>query len=79
VLNQPIVLGDAVINASDWLVGDDDGVVVVRATAASEVVARARERERREASIIEQLRQGGTTLDLLNLRDLLEECGEHHG
>jgi 4-hydroxy-4-methyl-2-oxoglutarate aldolase len=73
VLSEPIVLGNAVINAGDWIVGDDDGVVVVRAADAAEVAAKARAREQRELSIIQQLRQGGTTLDLLSLRGLIDD------
>jgi 4-hydroxy-4-methyl-2-oxoglutarate aldolase len=45
-------------------VGDADGVVVISRASVTDVLEKARERERREAEVIERLRKGETTLDI---------------
>ena len=67
-LNQPVTLGGALIRPGDLLVGDDDGVVVVPPAAAEDVLAGAEARVQREAMMMERLRAGELTVDLLNLR-----------
>lgn len=62
-----IRLGDAVIDRGDLIFGDDDGVVVVAAHRAAEVIALSEERERKETFIFEQLRGGATTIDIYDL------------
>jgi 4-hydroxy-4-methyl-2-oxoglutarate aldolase len=63
-LRAPIVLADAAVEPLDLVVGDADGVVVVAREEATEVLEKAREREAREAEIVERLRKGETTLDI---------------
>jgi 4-hydroxy-4-methyl-2-oxoglutarate aldolase len=63
-LRTGIHLGDARIEPGDLVVGDADGVVVVSGASVPEVLGKARERERREAEVIERLRKGETTLEI---------------
>lgn len=63
-LQSPITLGDVTVEPDDLVVGDADGVVVVSRASLAEVLERARERERREAEVIERLRKGETTLEI---------------
>jgi 4-hydroxy-4-methyl-2-oxoglutarate aldolase len=63
-LRTGIHLGDARIEPGDLVVGDADGVVVVSGASAAEVLEKAREREKREAGVIERLRKGETTLEI---------------
>jgi 4-hydroxy-4-methyl-2-oxoglutarate aldolase len=59
---------DAVeIAAGDWIVGDRDGVACVPRARLGEVLARGRERARKEQEIFAALRAGRTTLELLGL------------
>jgi 4-hydroxy-4-methyl-2-oxoglutarate aldolase len=51
----------------DWVVGDADGVVVVPASSAGPVLERAAARAARERALLEALRQGSTTVELLGL------------
>lgn len=74
-LNRPIMVGDVTVNPGDYVVGDTDGVVVVPAAELDRVVARAHEIKRTEAGMLDQLRQGASTLDLLGLRPVLHELG----
>lgn len=61
-LQQPLAVGDVTVHPGDLVVGDADGVVVISRGTALDVVAKAKERVRREAEIIERLRKGETTL-----------------
>jgi 4-hydroxy-4-methyl-2-oxoglutarate aldolase len=63
-LRQPVTLGDVTVSPGDLVVGDGDGVVVVSGAHATDVLEKARERERREAEAIERLRKGETTLEI---------------
>jgi 4-hydroxy-4-methyl-2-oxoglutarate aldolase len=59
-----IDLGEARVEPGDLIVGDADGVVVVSRARVAEVLEKAREREGREADIVERLRKGETTLEI---------------
>ena len=72
-VNQPVVMGNCRIRPGDIVVGDDDGVVVVPAEAQSEVIERAQARVAKENSLIQRLRDGELTVDLLGLRRDREE------
>lgn len=68
VLNQPVTIGQTVVNPGDYIVGDDDGVVVIPPEAARETIERAQARVEKENQIIQRIRRGELTVDLLNLR-----------
>jgi 4-hydroxy-4-methyl-2-oxoglutarate aldolase len=63
-LEAPIVLGSTTVHRGDLVVGDGDGVVVIDQRSVTEVIAKAREREKREAEIVKRLRKGETTLEI---------------
>ncbi|MCL6564223.1 MAG: RraA family protein [Firmicutes bacterium] len=63
-VNIPVRLGQTWVYPRDLVVGDEDGVVVIRRQDLSAVLERARQREAAEAKIREALRQGATTLEL---------------
>jgi 4-hydroxy-4-methyl-2-oxoglutarate aldolase len=52
-------------------VADADGIVLVPAERLDEVLVAARARAAREVGLIDRLRAGELTLDLLGLRDRL--------
>ena len=66
-VGRAVVVGEAPVDADDWVVGDVDGVVVVPHGLVDEVLAAARSRTDKEAALFAQLRAGATTLDLLAL------------
>ena len=72
LVNHPIVCGGVEIHPGDLIAGDEDGVVAVARADASDVIARAREREAREAGVMKRLRQGELTIDLLGLGPYLD-------
>jgi len=63
-LQAPVTFGEVTVEPGDLVVGDADGVVVISRANVVEVFEKARERERREAEVIERLRKGETTLDI---------------
>ena len=72
-VNVPIVCAGALVCPGDYIVADEDGVVVVPLEEAEGVLQKARQREQREAEIMKRLRAGELTVDLLGLRDKLPE------
>ncbi len=62
-----IALGGVMVHTGDWLVGDTDGVVVIRPEALQDVVAAGRAREAKELGMFERLKAGATTVELLGL------------
>ena len=74
-VNVPIVCAGATVNPGDIIVGDPDGVVVVKREAASEVARLGQERLVKEAKTRERLRNGELGLDFYGLRERLKELG----
>jgi 4-hydroxy-4-methyl-2-oxoglutarate aldolase len=63
-LGGPVVIDGVVVNPGDWVLGDADGVVVIPAAAAGDVLDRSIEREAKERTIIDRIRKGERTLDV---------------
>lgn len=63
-LNQPIRMGNVVVNPGDLIVGDRDGVLALPAAAAPAALSDSAAREADEAAKIEQIRAGARTIDL---------------
>jgi 4-hydroxy-4-methyl-2-oxoglutarate aldolase len=66
-LQTPVVLGDAIVRPGDWLVGDADGVVVIREDDLADCRAAGAARRAKEAGFFTRLRSGATTVELLSL------------
>jgi 4-hydroxy-4-methyl-2-oxoglutarate aldolase len=67
VVGAAVEVGEVSVEAGDWLVGDADGVAVVRAATIDDVLVAGRARAEKEMAIFEALRRGQTTLELLGL------------
>ena len=63
----PVVIGGVSIHPGDIIVGDDDGVVVIPANAALEVLTNAAAVAAREEDIRARIRAGETTLEIFDL------------
>lgn len=66
-LNEPIRIGEIMVRPGDWVVGDDDGVVIIYQEDISRVVHEAETREQKEGDVMERLKQGETTLNIYGL------------
>ena len=62
-----VTVGGVDVAAGDWIVGDRDGVVVVPAAQLAEVIAAGEARAKKEADLFARLRDGATTVELLDL------------
>jgi len=74
-INVPVHCGGAEVSPGDIIVGDDDGVVVVPAGMAREVLEKAKERVKMEEEWIKGIQAGKTTLEVIGLNKKLSELG----
>lgn len=63
-VGEPIVCGGALVRRGDIVLGDEDGVVVVEAEAAAEVLAAAARQEAKEERMKQLLRSGMTLAEM---------------
>jgi len=64
-INVPVVCAGAIVNPGDWVVGDDDGVVVIPKEKIEEVLKISEETLKRESIIREAIEQGKSISKLL--------------
>ena len=70
-IGRPISLAGEPVEPGDAILGDEDGVVVVRRQDIESAIAASGEREAREATLRAAIKSGATTLDLLDLKKRL--------
>ncbi len=63
----PITCGDVLVTPGDYIVGDNDGVVVVPRAAAEQVVAKLKDYDDRETKMIEIIKRERSILKALEL------------
>ena len=68
-LQEPVRMGDVVVQPGDLVVGDRDGVVVLPASDVPSILTAAKAREADEARKIELIRGGARTIDLYGFAD----------
>jgi 4-hydroxy-4-methyl-2-oxoglutarate aldolase len=73
-LGSSVTMGDVTVNRGDLVVGDFDGLVVLPAARAAEIVAAGERRDAEEDGIFRRLRAGDRTLEIYHLAipDLLK-------
>jgi len=74
-VNVDVVCADAIVRPGDVIVGDLDGVVVVRREDAAQVVKLGAERMEKERKSRERLKAGELGVDFYGLRAKLAELG----
>jgi 4-hydroxy-4-methyl-2-oxoglutarate aldolase len=74
-VNIPVQCGGALVRPGDLVVADDDGIVVVAAEDAADVVKASEARIAKEAASRKRFEAGEVSLDVSNLRPLLDQMG----
>ena len=74
-INQPLIFGGQLIYPGDAIVGDADGLVVVRREEVEPVIELSQARDDAETALIERYHAGSTTIDLCNLHGVLRSKG----
>lgn len=74
-VNDPIIVGDELIYPGDIIVGDADGLVVVRRAEAQEVAKLSQAREDAEAGFIAAYKAGKSVIEVSNLEPVLKAKG----
>jgi 4-hydroxy-4-methyl-2-oxoglutarate aldolase len=74
-VNIDVVCAGAIVHPGDVIIGDQDGVVIVRREAAVEVARLGSERVAKEQKSRERLRAGELGVDFYGLRAKLTELG----
>ncbi|HKR89908.1 MAG TPA: RraA family protein [Phenylobacterium sp.] len=63
-VGEPVRIGEVVVRRGDLVVGDADGVVVLRPAQAAAAIPAAEQRDQKEIEIIEEIKAGALTLDV---------------
>lgn len=68
-VGQPMIFGGVPVTAGDLVVADEDGVLILPAGIVAATMENAQARFEKEAEMMDSLRGGVTTVDLLGLSD----------
>ena len=74
-VNDPVIVGGEIINPGDIIVGDADGLVVVRREEAQDVARLSQARDEAEAGYIEAYKQGKSVIEVSKLESVLKVKG----
>lgn len=74
-INVPVQCGGVLVNPGDIVVGDDDGVVVVPQDKAESVLARSRERLKKEEEMRKLFDQKKTSFDIYGFEKTFSQKG----
>jgi 4-hydroxy-4-methyl-2-oxoglutarate aldolase len=67
IIGAATTCGGTLVRRGDIIVADESGIVIIQPETLQSVLAKAEERCRKEAAIMDELRGGRTTIELLGL------------
>lgn len=67
-INAEITCGGQTVKPGDYIVGDESGVVVIPAERAYELARRAKEVNKTEKRLFDEIRRGGTLSEIMELK-----------
>lgn len=78
-IGLPVTLRGRIVRRGDVIVGDRDGIAVLPFERYTEIVEAARERALKEATYMQRLRDGESTLDIYDFRGMGDPIIHTHG
>lgn len=75
LINYPLSFGHTNVSPGDLILGDDDGMVVVRFDECEEVLEKSLKRVELEAAKAKQLKRGVSSVELNSLDKVFESLG----
>ncbi len=66
-----VAVGGLVVHPGDYILGDDDGVAVIPAALAEQVIAAAEEKVAKEAELVARMKAGEHLTAMIGFRDLI--------
>lgn len=75
LINNPVTICGVTVNPGDIVLGDNDGVVVVPLAEAEKVLELARKKEADEAAVMDRIRKGESTMDILGFQAAYDKLG----
>lgn len=72
-INHPISMGSVVVNPGDYILGDDDGLVVVREDDIEEVIKKSKERDAKEEKVMQRLKAGESLFDIYKYQETFDK------
>jgi 4-hydroxy-4-methyl-2-oxoglutarate aldolase len=75
LINHPIFFGGVLVHPGDLILGDDDGMVVVEGKQCESVLEKAIKRKEAEGKKADQLRAGGSNVELNKLDKVFKSLG----
>ena len=74
-INHPISFGGQIVYPGDIILGDDDGLVVIRHDEAQWALEQARKRVEKETAVIKRLKAGESLFDIYNYQKVFDALG----
>jgi len=74
-LNAPLLINDSIIHPGNIIVGDEDGLVVIKQEHLDEVIRLSELREEKERIFKEKIMAGGSTAELMGLNEIFSKLG----
>ena len=68
-MGQAFNFAGAPVAPGDWVVADDDGVIIIPQADAARTLAEGEVRADKEAQMMQALAEGRTTVELMNLSE----------
>lgn len=72
-IGRPVICGGVAVNPGDIILGDDDGVIIIPAARAEEVLKAGRERDQKEMQIKQWIEEGKSTVEIFGFGPVLEK------
>lgn len=74
-INHPITIGGQIVCPGDVLLGDDDGVVVIKNADAKKALELSQARVEKEEAVIKRLRAGESLFDIYGYQKVFDALG----